>query len=403
MYNLMYYKGNSNLIFNTINNPKRSGNIRKTRWIYKRALKGFFYGIDKGDKVKAMAFANQIDSMITVLNGLYKENWDFDIRPKYYRSTDIIESLKGFSLFVVIHYPEIKISNSEGRTHDIKDLFVRFEIVESVLAPEGNAPLWTIGKIKGARSTLSYEEWFVGYLHSHLPQKNNNTYFDAFTLKNFCLGSDTEIVTQQESLYLEYTSESFELFLLTLDSFVAWESLEGVPHKKIEKILIGNRITDTRSNSGSYFTNYLEVERNIFDLDIDFVFSENRYKIKQNSKFERFLHKIIVDHLSIAYSYLLVTKRPNDEKYYMYSMPRIIPPKELREKFKKDGESPYFYFRDKRIDFKVESFTGDLPDINDFKVHPKFIDYVATKLEQELYLKSIRKSSIERYYQSSNA
>jgi hypothetical protein len=392
----------TNLIYNTIKNAKVSGNIRKTRWLFDRASKGFFYGIDKGDESSARIFANQMDSMITVLNGMHQDRWDFDIRPTYTRDLDNRRVFSGFQLSVVIHYPEIEITNTEERCHNIKDLFIEFQVKKSDFTNDNGEPVWGMYNLKGTRSYLTYDEWFVGYLHSHLPSNKFNSFSDAFKLGNFCLGDNTEIVNQQEELYMNYTPEGFELFLWTLDSLVRWESIEGVPHIRIERIKVGSEvnqvsISDTR-NLAEYYDNMRTM---ISNLDVDFVFSEYRYKIKKNNKFERFVHNLIVNYLSHTWKHLLVTR--NNGSYYGYNHPNIETPEQLRRKFETNSELPHFYLRSNKVEFKVEPYSGDLPDINDYKVHPKFLEYAATRLEQELYSKSVRKSTIERYHQIDNA
>jgi len=137
------------------------------------------------------------------------------------------------------------------------------------------------------------------------------------------------------------------------------------------------------------------------DLDLDFVFSENRYKIKQNEKFERFLHSIVLKDLSNYWKYLLTIKV--GDKLYGYDHPKIHTADELKSKFTEYRETPHFYLRDNKIEFKIEEYSGELPDVNKYKIHPKFLQYVATKLEQELYYNSVRKSTFERYNQLANA
>jgi len=192
----------SSLIYNTIKNCKVSGNIRKTNWLYNRALKGFFYGIEAKNEEVAKNFADQMDSMISVLNETHL------------------------------------ISNSNNENHTIKGLIVSFRVRKSGLTNENSQSIYAFYDIKGTRSYQSYEEWFVGYLHSHLPANRFSSFSDAMRFSDFCLGDDTEIRYQQESLYEEYSPEMFQLFLWTLSSIVNWESIEGVPHINMNRIVI---------------------------------------------------------------------------------------------------------------------------------------------------------------------
>lgn len=397
MANLKLNKQYSLLIENTIKNAKLTGNIRRTSWIYNRALKGFFKEVEKGNEIEARNFANHLDSMITVLNSMYGENWDFNLNPYY---TDY--GFKGFILSTIIHYPEITIRNSEEKEHNIKDLIVHFNISESGFENNEGLKVYSPMDIKGTRFSTTYEEWFVGYRHSHLPSNKPKRFSDCLYLSDFCLGDGTEIRDILESMYVDFQSEMFEMFLHTINSIVEWESLEGVPYIKISSISIGheeNRVSNYRNYELQDF--YTPLRDKISNLDVDFVYSENRYKIKSNNKFHDFIHSIIVNSLQSYWKRLLVTKV--NSTYYGYSHPDIETEEQLKSKFKKDGENPYFYLRNRKLIFNVEPYTGELPDVSNYKVHPKFLEYVSTRLEQELYEKSVRKYTVEKHYQSVNA
>lgn len=385
------------LFYNIIKNAKNTGNIRKTSWIYKRALKGFFKDIKKGDVEQARNFANHIDSIITVLNSVHGNNWDFNLNPSI-----VLNVFEGFELSCVIHYPEISITNSVGLQHKMKDLFVVFNISDTQFENEDGLPVYGPTKLKGTRSTLSYEEWFVGYLHSHLPSIMTTEQQSALYLPDFCLGEETEIRDIMESLYIKYQPEMFEMFLYTIDSIVKWESLEGVPYIKIKDIAVGSKENIVSNFVESHLDGYYEnIRREMHSFNLDFVFSENRYKIKNNEKFDKHVHNVIKEKFSVYYDKLLVTKVGNI--YYGYSHPKIKTAEDLKKMFVTRDRQPHFYLRNEKIVFNIEPYTGELPDINNYKVHPKFLEYVSTKLEQELHEKSITKSAVEKYHQLINA
>ncbi len=197
----MNHKFDYGVHYNVIKNAKISGNVRKTECLFDRSSKGFLYGIKKED---AQAFANQVDSMITVLNETHGENWDFHIEPV---------TAKTFDFYLVIKYPELHITNSENRSYDLKDLYVLTEIVESEFRNENDEPIYKFKDPRGFKSKFTYEEWFTGYNHSHLGTYKPNKFTDCFYIKSFCLGDGTEIHSVMESLYTEYSPELFQLFL----------------------------------------------------------------------------------------------------------------------------------------------------------------------------------------------
>ena len=91
------------------------------------------------------------------------------------------------------------------------------------------------------------------------------------------------------------------------------------------------------------------------------------------------------------------------DKYYGYEHPFINSPEDMKAMFTARNELPHFYLRSNKVEFNVEPYAGELPDINKYKVHPKFIEYASTRLEQELYYKSVRKSTFEKYHQPVDA
>lgn len=390
-------------VYKIIRNAKVSGRIRRTGWLHKMALKGFLSTVEKGNTEEAMAFATQIDSMITVLNGVYKDRWDFDLYPEYVERDEGLKFVY-FRLFVEIHFPEVEISNKTGRKHLIRDLLVRFEIGKSDFTDKNDKPIWKIFNVEGTRASLSYEEWFSNYFHSHLREHAVKSSADVFYYDDFCLGIDTEILSQMETLMTEYSPESFEFFLWLVNSMVAWESIEGVPYIKIKEIGVSENsklvsIYGKPQISSSFYKDY--IRPNIENLDVDFVYSQGRFRIVQNKKFERLLHHILTTKTTEYWDRLLIKRI--GVGYYGYGFSKIVPVEEIVESLKTNGKMPSYYFRDKEITFKILPLEKEIPEIKDYKVHPKFMNYVATRIEQEIYENTIRKSAIERYYQSSHA
>lgn len=391
-------------VYNFSMNASFTGQSRKTSWLYKVAKKGYIWGVDKNNSEMLIAFGNQIDSMITLLKKEHGENWDIHLIPKGRRSITSDERyytiLKYYVIRVVILYPEITISNDDGLSRVIKELYVCFNIEN--LALNENQYVFTPREITGTRTNVVYEEWFSGYMHSHLPSCRATEFQDALVLSNFCLGTDTPIQDITESLCTEYNEESFQMFLLILNSIVEWESLEGVPHIKMRSVVIGNdgnvvslRISGMRDYHDS-------INNVISTLDVDFVYADNRYKIKNNEKLEELYRDIILQNYRQSRRRLLVKELRGE--YYGYSYPTIKSKEELIRMLENDsGESPYFFFRSKKVKFKIKPFNGELPSIEEYKVHPKLLNYATEQLEQELFVKSIERSIAERQVEIGNA
>ena len=103
---------------NFILEKKRTGELRTTNFLYNLHKKNRIDGVRSLDSV---TFGNQIDKVISVLNNTFNDRWDFHLERNNETRVD-------FSLHVLIHYPSITISNEKDQTHNIKDLYLVFNI-----------------------------------------------------------------------------------------------------------------------------------------------------------------------------------------------------------------------------------------------------------------------------------
>lgn len=393
-------------VYKLIEKLKVSGRIRTTNFFYKFAKRGRFNSIlsDYTNEHEVLNFCSQIDSMITILNSVHNNNWDFHLEPIFNGNED---GVRRFNIYVVIHYPQFVIANSRELTHTIQNLLVTFKITRwDGEDSEGNFQNQFLPQfLQGTRATMTYEEWFVGYRHSHLTANKPTSFFDVFRTDDFCTGSG-EINEVLATLWEEgYSEEHFEMFLHTLNTVAEWESLEGTPHIRMEGIGIGkqeNMADMSGSRLNSYYKRLYETLR-VYgsNLDVDFVYSDNRFRIKINDKFENFIKQFVIDYTPDYWSKILV-KKVNDT-YIGYSHPDIISEEELERIFAYEGQPAITVVQDLVLPFKVLPYSGELPDINLYNVHPKLLEYAAREFEKQLYTKSVRKSTIEKYYQNNNA
>lgn len=120
---------------------------------------------------------------------------------------------------VYIHYPTLEIKNSLGQTHTIHDLVIRFSLQNDTV----------ICGLQGMRYSWTPEELSNYYSHSHL-----NIRIEKF--QDFCLGGGSNFKTFFDNLQKVNSTEEFELFLIQLESYLSWESLEGTPYISISKL-----------------------------------------------------------------------------------------------------------------------------------------------------------------------
>lgn len=130
---------------------------------------------------------------------------------------------------VVIKYPTTTITNSEGRTHEIKDLFIRIVF---------NASGTITGNFTMGRSTYTVAELMCGYKHSHHRSiEVSEDHLRAFN--STCLGSGVLATTMgyMRGVALEEFDEVRVMAMFAdIDAYVGWESLEGVPHIRMSSI-----------------------------------------------------------------------------------------------------------------------------------------------------------------------
>lgn len=138
------------------------------------------------------------------LEEIYPGNWDV---------TEV-----GDCYQVIIRWPEATIKNGSN-SHLMRDLYVRFELSKATLAmPVGSA-------IQGLRGTITEEEFIAGYAQSHLNAHNSVTW------AGFCLGEGTmpDLILKLRAATKPTETLLFG-FLLQLDDYIKWESIEGVPY-----------------------------------------------------------------------------------------------------------------------------------------------------------------------------
>ncbi len=144
----------------------------------------------------------------------------------------IIPSVENKRLDIYILYPEIVITNSNNRSHGIKDLVVKMSLTVSDRT-DGKLGIKMNAKLKGTRLTLSDKEHYSHYRHSHLKAREN------YEFTEFCLGA-TDVSTIEHDLLNPnngiFSETQFLLFLNLLESYVKWESLEGGPHITMDKV-----------------------------------------------------------------------------------------------------------------------------------------------------------------------
>lgn len=293
-------------------------------------------------------------------------------------------------------YPKFTISNSEGRTHQIRDLFVfhSFKYSNDSVHPY---------KLEGGRFSKTEQEIISNYQQSHLGSCGQWT-TNPFYCSNFCIGSNTDVSLMMAEFEVEMDFDRYELFLFCVDSMITWESLEGVPYIKMEVIekAGSDRVTSSKENYENQVITHILAEK--LPLDVDFYVSEGVYKIHPNLRASEFIKEIVLKLFTFDVAKtILVTKTPNTFNTYLQMKAEGAVAKELN---KLVATEDYTIFRGRKIFAKIvkEDKRNEVPvSIDDYIVYPKFLENVLRKLEHRIYEKAVVKSATQIHNSSNNA
>lgn len=126
-------------------------------------------------------------------------------------------------LFILIYFPTVRITNEFDKYVDIKELWLK-------------VPFNWRGKGKGYfgvnRSNYPLNQFKYGYMHSHVSSIPKSNFEDFQTP---CTGRGP-INSSLFTLAIGYDEAIWQLLCLELDRYVRVESVDGVPHHRLENI-----------------------------------------------------------------------------------------------------------------------------------------------------------------------
>lgn len=135
-----------------------------------------------------------------------------------------IDSMMVFNdLYILVHFPSVRITNEYGKYVDIQHLYVK-------------VPFYPSGLGKGFfglnRAEYSVDQFVGNYMHSHVGHipVTDFTYFQTP-----CTGSGP-INSTLSTLSVAFEEPIWQLFCVELDKYVRVESIAGVPHHRLENI-----------------------------------------------------------------------------------------------------------------------------------------------------------------------
>lgn len=121
---------------------------------------------------------------------------------------------------IIVYFSTITLTNENSESYTITDLYVKIPVRYN----------YTCSAIYLTRSSLTYDEYMSGYIHSHV---SRNPYYRGSIWSALCLGTGPF----QEMVYnLNANINSWELVCFNLQEALGVESLEGVPYARFSSI-----------------------------------------------------------------------------------------------------------------------------------------------------------------------
>lgn len=183
---------------------------------------------------EVMEYPNKI---LEIFNDFYgEENVDMQGFPSFDSFCDRVkagnhsrDSLRDEYIgFILVHFPEVKITNEHDRFVICKHFYVKV----GIKANGKSAGYFGINRSEYQKSHLASD-----YMHSHCSGIPKN---DFTNFLSPCLGKGP-IRSTVSTLSISYDESIWELFCLELDRYMRTESINGGPYRRLENIGKSNR------------------------------------------------------------------------------------------------------------------------------------------------------------------
>lgn len=140
----------------------------------------------------------------------------------YTFTSGLQSKLNTSAIYIMVHFPTVRITNEYDKYIDVEDLFVKVPIDYA-----GTTTGFQINK-----ATYSKKEFNARYIHSHVRSFNINN-LPTFSLP--CLGNGP-IRGTIALLCTGFDEDIWKLFALEVENYVYTESLVGIPYNHLEDI-----------------------------------------------------------------------------------------------------------------------------------------------------------------------
>jgi len=311
--------------------------------------------------IKSKLKLKTIEQFVRILNSsiskLYKEE-----------NYEIIQ-ISSYTVQLIIYYPELKITNEHEMSHIMTDCYIthKFEFDRGHIYYR---------KLKLFRGTYSVGEYNNNYMFSH----TSRSYFGTNT-GSFCFG-DTEI----KDLYYAYSDGMtiFQIipFILTIEQYFQWESLDGGPYRRMSAIKNYNIVNqEVNSYHNEIITNdcYNEVLEKIDNFRYDL----NDSNISLNNESKTLIKDILSNYINLKGYNDLIGREINDNFGQIQEFTKEDIKDANRNMSKVD-----FKFKGKTLNSKVvkTKSSDDISKLNELyplTIYPQLVNKIVNRLQTE--------------------
>lgn len=271
-------------------------------------------------------------------------------------------NLKNDKIIIQIHFPKNNITNNNGVSNEILDLFIKLVFY----------PCGTLNTIEGTRTTCTDIEVQRGYCHSHISSSIGTYSY------NVCFGTNTSIVEAKQELHINYTEDMFECFLYMLQDFVVHESIKGGPYGGgLQKLYNETNIStfvESRILKQSYYQ-YLR-KTPIFNLTILQDNDFNEFDIIKDKEFEKSVYETLKD----DFPQQVVIKENNT---YIAKTSMSLSDANYESLYERNKNS-HVIFKDKIVPIVILRTKEKEITNADFYMHPEITKYILSNLKQNI-------------------
>ena len=330
-------------------------------WFIKKSSKDYF--------TSDIRIAEMLEEIRIILDNIYGENWQF-----FFINCHTLPK-------IIILYPEIEISNEEGIKHTIRDLVLIIDLLEI------DSKIKVSSSIKGLRLTVDKREYASSYSHSHLTRTKFNPCDDQYLnipdAHYFCIGGN-EVLETAVVFFDNQDLGTLELFFLTVNSMMKWESLEGGPYIRIKNLseyvgsttLVHFSVLNLRIMKEALLKN---LDKLSYDMDL------SKIKVVENDILLEIITSSLLESIPDALCF-------RQENLYYKLVESSYPAKK--------GIKAKFNFKGKDIPFKIynnRKKKEEKRDRSNYQIHPEEYKFLIKEINEILYEKSIA-----HYYNSTS-